>query len=130
MKLTILTPSKEILAPTEVSSLQAPGLKGTLEVLSGHADYAEPLGVGILSYQNDRGTIKLVATGGYLEVHHQEILVVADTVEKAEDFEASTLRNHLAQLESKLSQGGLSPEEFLATLKTRDQEVARLKLFD
>lgn len=128
MKLTIVTPSQEILSPTTVSSFKAVGPKGEFGLLEGHADYAVPLSVGVLSYEDDKGSHQLLASGGYVEVHSSEVLVVADEVERPQEIQAKTSRQQLDELEKRLTHGGLNTEDFDATLKARDKEVARLSL--
>ena len=80
MKLTAVTPEKEILKSVEVSEILAPGKTGELGILPGHAPMVSSLGKGVLKYRKTESTSKgfeeFKVTWGFLEVQADSSVVV------------------------------------------------------
>ncbi|MFH0910614.1 MAG: ATP synthase F1 subunit epsilon [Planctomycetota bacterium] len=84
--LRILTPQGEILQGP-VEALQAQGLLGAFEVLPGHEPLLASLAAGPLVVkqveQENEETYRL--TGGFMKIGRDKVLVLADSVERAEE---------------------------------------------
>ena len=80
MKLTAVTPEKEILSAVEVSEILAPGKTGELGILPGHAPMVSSLGKGVLKYKraedSSKGFEELKVNWGFLEVQLDSSVVV------------------------------------------------------
>jgi F-type H+-transporting ATPase subunit epsilon len=71
----------------DVESLVAPGEDGYLGVLTGHAPLLTTLRDGALTFRSPGGggeTRYAVAGGGFLEVHRNKVVVLANQVSKEE----------------------------------------------
>lgn len=73
MKLTILTPEKEVFSG-DITSVKVPGTSGQFEILSGHAPIVSSLGKGqvrVLDTNGERSTYLI--TQGFVEVYQNEV---------------------------------------------------------
>lgn len=125
MEIQIFTPEKTIVQ-TQADGLQATGPKGAVELLPGHAHYVSPLAIGPLSFEAEGKRHAYFVEGGYMEVFGEKIFVAADHVEPAESIDAESTRKHLAELDKKLSQDTITPEEFSTLILDRKRTQARL----
>jgi F-type H+-transporting ATPase subunit epsilon len=82
MTLDILTPDVKIFSG-EVHAVKLPGSEGGLEVLEGHAPLASILGKGYVTIRKTaKDEEKILIEGGIVEVLHNKVVVLADTVLK------------------------------------------------
>jgi len=84
----ILTPSR-ILAQEQVDELNVPGELGYLGILSGHTALLTKLGQGELMYRQGEQRYYLALFGGYMEVRDDQVSVLADVAERAEEIDRS-----------------------------------------
>jgi F-type H+-transporting ATPase subunit epsilon len=82
----ILTPSR-ILAQEQVDELNVPGELGYLGILPGHTALLTKLGQGELMYCQGEQRHYLALFGGYMEVRDDQVSVLADVAEKAEEID-------------------------------------------
>lgn len=127
MELQIFTPEQSILQ-TQVEEVYATGPKGLFGVLPGHAHYVTPLALGPLYYESKGKTQSLLVEGGYMEVFGEKVVVAADHVEKASSIDKEACRKRLAELDQKLGNATLTPEEFQTLLRERQVVQARLEV--
>jgi F-type H+-transporting ATPase subunit epsilon len=127
MKIEIVTPYQQIVND-EADEVYAMGPKGEFGILPGHAHYVTPLMTGRLFYQKNGKKHAYVVDGGFMEVYHEKVQVLADEVEKADHIDLSKAKQELEQLERQLGQESLEPEEFQNKLKHRDREIARIQV--
>lgn len=74
----------------DVESFWAPGAEGNFQVLSGHIPFVTYLRVGEISFRDQNGHRRYLATsGGFVEVLRTGVTVLAETVEFAEDIDSS-----------------------------------------
>jgi F-type H+-transporting ATPase subunit epsilon len=86
LELEIATPERELLRE-KVSEVQIPGRNGYMGILPGHAALVGLLGIGVLTYVI-RGEKRYMAVhGGFLEVADDQVRVLADTAERAEEID-------------------------------------------
>jgi len=89
LKLDIITPDG-IVFRGDVESLRAPGAEGSFGVLVNHAPFMTTIGIGIVEVteKNAQGKSRLFATsGGYFEVLHNSVSLLAETCEPAEKID-------------------------------------------
>lgn len=85
--LFIATPNK-VVFDGQVKDMVAPGTYGYLEILTDHAPIITSLKPGKLRVndENDKKYIWAIS-GGYLDVLHNEVSLLADTLELAEEID-------------------------------------------
>jgi F-type H+-transporting ATPase subunit epsilon len=80
MKLTVLTPEKEVFKD-DVKSVKVPGISGQFEILNNHAPLVSALSKGSVIITNtDSKKVRLNITGGFIEIMNNEIALLASGV--------------------------------------------------
>ena len=82
----ILTPSR-ILVQEQVDELNVPGELGYLGILPGHTALLTKLGQGELMYRKGEQQYSMALFGGYMEVRDDQVSVLADIAERAEEID-------------------------------------------
>ena len=71
-----------------VESLKVPGSEGEMGVLARHMPLLSALRIGGIRFAEEGGAVRHVATsGGFVEVEHNHVTVLAETAEFAEDID-------------------------------------------
>jgi F-type H+-transporting ATPase subunit epsilon len=82
----ILTPSR-ILAQAQADELNVPGELGYLGILPGHTALLTKLGQGELMNRQGEQRHYMALFGGYMEVRDDQVSVLADVAERAEEID-------------------------------------------
>ena len=85
-KLSVVSPERLVLSE-EVEEAQVPGKNGYLGILPGHAPMMTELDIGELSYRQGDRTAFLAVTWGYCEVLSDQVIVLAERAERAEEVD-------------------------------------------
>ena len=87
-KLEIITPTKIVFAG-DVISFSAPGVMGGFQVLYNHAPLLAELGVGAVKIVKPDGKeSRFAASGGFVNVLENRVMMLAESVEKAEEIDS------------------------------------------
>jgi len=105
IQLTIVTPERS-LVNEPVDELQLPGAEGYLGVLPGHAPLFTELKVGELSYRKGTHWTSLAVAWGFAEVFQDQVRVLAETAERAQEIDLERARRAKERAEERLKQGG------------------------
>lgn len=73
----------------EADMVVAPGSEGVLGILPRHAPLLTLLKVGELRIKRGTNEEALFVAGGFMEVYHNVVTVLADAAERAEDIDAA-----------------------------------------
>lgn len=86
IKLEIVTPERVVLQE-EIEALVAPASEGYLGVLPNHISMVTGLMPGVLRYRKQGKDSFVAVSGGFLEVSHNQAIVLADTAEPGQDID-------------------------------------------
>ncbi|HLG51882.1 MAG TPA: F0F1 ATP synthase subunit epsilon [Chloroflexota bacterium] len=86
LQLDVVT-AERVVYSDAVDSVVAPGTLGELGILPGHAALVTTLQPGALRVRKGTDEIDLAISGGFLEVRHDRVLILADTAERAEEID-------------------------------------------
>ena len=91
MNLEILTPERKLFSG-EVYGVQMPGISGSFEVLDRHAPMVSALKAGRIKVLKDKQNHLAFFNiqGGFVEILHNKVTVLAEGAEPADDGEQST----------------------------------------
>ena len=133
MKLTVVTPEKEILKSVEVSELLVPGKNGELGILPGHVPMVSSLGSGVLKYKTIEGNKEvyeeMAVSWGFLEVQaDSSVIVLAESGCTGQELNRAEAEEKLLEIEKKLEDLTLSPEEIRKFRQEQQQQQALLQL--
>jgi F-type H+-transporting ATPase subunit epsilon len=108
LKVELMTPYKKVLSE-EVDMVTATGTMGEFGLLPGHAPYLTSLKIGELSYAKDGATFFLAVNWGYLEVENDEVTILVETAERADEIDLARAKAALGRAEEALK--GLTRED-------------------
>lgn len=108
--LDIVTPQKQVFSG-EVTSFTAPGVLGGFQILYDHAPMLAALRIGQVKVVTPDGKILRFATsGGFVEVHDNTVLMLAETAVPASDVDVDKVQAAIASAQQKL-QEARTPED-------------------
>jgi F-type H+-transporting ATPase subunit epsilon len=120
LHITVLTPERAVL-DQDVYSVTAPGAAGYLGILKNHAALITSLVPGKLTVKDLRQQPTVYAIGGgFLEVAHNRVTVLADTLEAVEEIDLAD-----AQEARKAAQRRLEAARTPADREQAQAELAR-----
>ncbi len=125
LKVELMTPYKKVLSE-EVDTVTATGTMGEFGILPGHAPYLTSLKIGELSYTKDGSTFFLALNWGYLEVENDEVTILVETAEWADDIDLERAKAALGRAEEALK--GLTREDKDFALQQSALERAMIRI--
>lgn len=125
LALKIVTPYR-LLVRTQAEEVYLPGACGQMGVLPGHAPLVSALGIGELHYRDNGGEHRMAVAGGFVEVEADEITVLAETGELAEEIDRARAKAAKERAERALTRPDLSEEEFEAISAALLRALTRL----
>lgn len=100
--LEVVTPERPMLKEN-VRDVEVPGANGALGILPQHAPLLSELGCGVLSYTLEDGRKKAMAVcGGYTEVLPDQVRVLANTAEAADEVDVKRAEAALKRAEERI----------------------------
>lgn len=101
-QLEIITPSR-VVYKDQATSLSAPGVQGGFQVLFNHAPLLAAIEVGEIKVKDKEGKDTLYATsGGFVEVNDNNVVVLADSVEKSTEIDVDRAKRSKDRAEERL----------------------------
>ena len=88
MRLQLVTPDRQVL-DTEIEEVYAPGVEGQFGVLPEHVNFLTALDTGELRYRVDGKDHWVAVAGGVAEVLHDDVTILADSAETADEIDAA-----------------------------------------
>jgi len=86
IKLDIVTAERQVYSG-DVDFVSAPGVMGTLGILPKHAPLLTALEAGELRFKQGDEEGIFAISGGFMEVRPDQVIVLADTAERAEEID-------------------------------------------
>jgi len=102
LKLEIVTPERRVIE-TETESVTVPTASGEAGILTNHAPLISALKPGILAYAGKRGTEKIAISSGFVEVSSNQVSVLTDVAETAEEIDAARAKTDREEAEKELA---------------------------
>ncbi len=103
IRLELVTPERLLLS-SEVDEVVAPGYEGEFGVLPGHTQFLAILNIGVLWYRKGGAVKKIALGGGFAEVTHERIVVMADTAEHSDEIDLERARRARERAEARLKE--------------------------
>jgi F-type H+-transporting ATPase subunit epsilon len=104
LKVEVVTGERVVFTETDVDMVVAPGSEGTLGILPRHAPLITTLAAGELRIRKGNVEQSIVVFGGFMEVTPDEVIVLADTAERAEEIDVDRAQSARHRAEESLSQ--------------------------
>ena len=127
LRLEIVTPEKKAVDET-VDSVTIPTVNGEVGILSNHAPLISALKSGVLTFMKGGTTEKMVVSGGFVEVGVNQVSVLADIVETADQINIEAAHAERESLEKTLGAWSGTEEDFEIEKQNLERAQARLQL--
>src|SRR5215472_8336767 len=96
--LEVVTPERKVFE-ADVDRVEVPGLDGELGILPGHTELVSQLKpAGLLTYHIGDEKGQMAVSSGFLEVHPDRVIVLADRAEDIDLAKALALKEHAESL--------------------------------
>jgi F-type H+-transporting ATPase subunit epsilon len=123
IELEVATPERQLVRES-VTDVQIPGKDGYLGILPGHAALLGLLGTGPLSYSSGGRKRYLAIQGGFVEVQPDQVRVLADVAERAEEIDVAKAQADLTRAEGQVA---TDPENGLAAVALAQARIDAAK---
>ena len=117
--LKILTPEREFFNG-DVEAVSADAPDGNLMILADHAPIIMPIEIGLIRVKQDGKWDESVNTEGFLEVHHEGVLILVQTCEHPDEIDA-----HRAEEAKKRAEEHLRQQQSMSEYKQSKIALAR-----
>jgi F-type H+-transporting ATPase subunit epsilon len=128
LKLKIVTPEK-VLFEEKVSQVSITTIMGEITILPNHIPLVSQLASGEIIIKKNGDEEDLMAiSGGFVEVLPDQVVILADTAERAEDIDEERAEEARKQAEEVLKTKTSDAEGFAMFSAKIEKEMARLKV--
>jgi F-type H+-transporting ATPase subunit epsilon len=125
IRLELVTPERLVLSE-EVDEVVLPGYEGEFGVLPGHTQYLAILNIGILWYRKGSAVTKIALGGGFAEVNHDRVVVMADTAERADEIDVERAQRARDRAEARLKELTLDDETYAKAYAELQRALVRM----
>lgn len=128
IKFKIVTPEKTVYE-NEVDSVTLPVADGQVTILAGHRSYIAALKPGEVMLRKGKEEIYLAMSSGFIEFHDNNLVVLADTAEAAEEIDVDRAEEARKRAEElKKEKVALGEMEYARVAAAIEKEMARLRV--
>lgn len=124
----IVTPEK-VMVSQDVDMVVAPGSFGEFGVLEGHISFLSGIVPGELRYASDEQTEYLVVTNGFAEVSNDNVSILVDAAEKAQDIDVERAKRAIERANERLAKDrGEEGIDFVRAEAALKRAITRMKV--
>jgi len=128
--LKIITPERVILEKkTEWVTLPTRD-NGEITILPDHVPYLTILEPGLIEGKTKQENVSIAISGGFLEFHNNQVTILADTAERAEDIDLARAEKARKKAEEimKEKRKSLDEKQYAIMLSQLKKQTVRIKL--
>ena len=123
----IITPSKSAYKG-QVKSIKVPGTLGNFQVLYNHASLMSSLEIGKIQIEDATGQhIEFATSGGTVEVRDNKVLILADSVESADEIDVERAKRAIERAKERLASRGKSDIDIIRAELALQRAMNRMK---
>src|ERR1700730_15347773 len=108
LRVQIVTAEREVYAEDAVDMVVAPGAEGVVGILPRHAPLLTTLNPGVVRIKKGGTEEALAVGGGFLQVARDQVLILADTAESADEIDEARAGEGRRRAGEKLAESGRS----------------------
>jgi F-type H+-transporting ATPase subunit epsilon len=128
LHLEIVTPEK-VMVSQDVDMVVSPGTFGEFGVLEGHVSFLSGIVPGELRYTSDELTEYLVVANGFAEVSNDNVSVLVDAAEKAQDIDVVRAQRAIERANERLAKDrGEEDIDFVRAEAALKRAVTRIRV--
>lgn len=125
IRLELVTPERLVLSE-EVDEVVLPGYEGEFGVLPGHTQYLAILNIGMLWYRGGSAKTRIALGGGFAEVNHDRVVVMAETAERADEIDVERAQRARDRAEARLKELSLDDETYAKAYAELQRALVRM----
>lgn len=128
IKFEIVTPERVVLKE-EISQVTVPTKAGEITILPKHMPIVATLKPGVIELKKKNGEMEVISvSGGFVEVLHNKVVILADTAERAEELDLLRAEEARARAEKIKQETTHDDIENFANITAQiEKELARTK---
>ncbi len=128
IKFEIATPER-VVFKEEITQISVPTVEGEITVLPSHLPLVSILKPGVLELKKIDGSIEIISvSGGFVEVLHDKIIILADTAERAEEIDIARAEEARKRAEESIKNSrNIDSVEFAHLSAMLEKELARAR---
>jgi F-type H+-transporting ATPase subunit epsilon len=128
IKFKIVTPERTVLEDT-VDQITLPTTDGEVTILPNHRSYIASLKTGELMVKKGKEETFIYVSGGFIEFHNNELVVLADAAERAEEIDLKIAEEAKKRAEEiKQQKITLDDTEYARVAAAIERESARIRV--
>lgn len=129
IKLKITTPERIVLEG-EAQRVTLPTQMGEITILPDHVPIISNIKTGVVEALQDKEVVPMAISGGFLEFHGNELTILADTVERAEeiDLERAEQARQRAEKMKQDKQKNLDETQYASVVSQIEKQLTRIKV--
>lgn len=129
LKLDIVTQERRVYSADDVEVVVAPGVEGEMGILPRHAPLITALQEGVMRVRRQSGQEELLAIhGGFMEVLPDQITVLADAAERAEEIDVARAEEARQRAEELMKQRREDKMDYVRAEAALRRSLIRLKV--
>jgi len=125
IRLELVTPERLLLSE-EVDEVVLPGYEGEFGVLPGHTQFLAILNIGGMWYRKGSAVTRIALGGGFAEVNHDRVVVMADTAERADEIDVERAQRARDRAEARLKELSLDDETYAKAYAELQRALVRM----
>jgi F-type H+-transporting ATPase subunit epsilon len=125
IRLELVTPERLVLSE-EVDEVVLPGYEGEFGVLPGHTQYLAILNIGMLWYRKGSAVTRIALGGGFAEVNHDRVVVMADTAERADEIDVERAQRARDRAEARLKELSMDDDTYAKAHAELERALVRM----
>jgi len=125
IRLELVTPERLLLSE-EVDEVVAPGYEGEFGVLPGHTQFLAILNIGMMWYRKEGAVKKIAWGGGFAEVTHDRVVVLADTAERTDEIDVARAQRARDRAEDRLKELSMDDETYRKAYAALQRALVRM----
>ncbi len=111
----IVTPERNVYSE-DAEFVVVPGSEGSLGILPQHSPIVSGLNIGVLKVIKDNKETRMVVGGGFMEVNHNKVVILANSAEKVDEIDVARAKAARERAQNRL------------TNRTHDVDVVRAEM--
>jgi F-type H+-transporting ATPase subunit epsilon len=125
IRLELVTPERLLLSE-EVDEVVAPGYDGEFGALPEHTQFLAILNIGVLWYRKESVVKKVALGGGFAEVTHDRVVVMADTAERSDEIDLERAKRARDRAEARLKELSLDDDSYVKARAALQRAMVRM----
>jgi F-type H+-transporting ATPase subunit epsilon len=129
INLKITTPERVVMEK-EVTQVTLPTRAGEITILPDHVPLLSTIASGILEAKDDGDVFPMAISGGFLEFHDNQVTILADMAERAEELDVEKIEEAKKRAEELKSEARKTLDEgqYASVVSQLEKQLARIKV--